>query len=222
MLSAGAPSSVQGKLTLDDWGLRYRSPKDRAEAFVRYLSQRESADKLKKKQWEGRVPDELAEIAAKNGDVLSREAVIAFYESHRDYYSLESQRMVLEPRVVDAMKRLSPEMKVTDSLVPRWHTTPILIYLADSLTDGKREAPYVIVAGESTKALRKDGTLDYVLADDQIRLMRWPGSPFKLQQGAELTIAYFSPDERNHLAKKAQTSNSLRSMKSKASTTIPT
>ncbi len=202
ILAASAPATLQGKLTLDDWGLRYRSPKDRAEAFVRYLAPNENDGQLKKARWIDRVPEELAKIAEMNGNVLTRDAVVAYYEQQRDYYVLESQRMVLEPQVVNAMNRLVGDVGDKDDKAVRWNLTPILVYLADSLSSGKLEVPYVIVAGENTKAPRKDGKLDYVLADDQVRLMRWPGSPFKLQTGAPLTIAYFSPDERNHLANK--------------------
>lgn len=196
VLTTVAPASVQSKLTLDDWGLRYRSPTDRAEAFVRYLTQREATEMLKKKQWVDRVPEALAEAAAKNGDVLTREEVVKFFESHRDYHVLESQRMVLPPQVESAMYQIAQQ---------RWDLTPVFVYLADSITDGSVELPYAVVAGESLKAPKKDGKLDHVLADDEVRLMRWPGSPFKVQTRAPLTIKYFVPDERNHLTLKSET-----------------
>ncbi len=210
ILAAGTKmNDLQTKLTLDDWGLRYRSPKDRAEAFVKYLDPRIADDgRLKKAQWNGRLPDALAEVAMKNGNVLTREQVIAFYESHRDYYSFESQRMILEPQVVRAVEKVephfawSPERRILSSRLPRWDLKPILIYLADTISDGKRETPYAIIAGDDT-AITVAGKPQPLIAEDEIMLMDWPGSPFaNIKPGSLLTITYYAADAQSYLQKK--------------------
>jgi putative ABC transport system permease protein len=189
-------ADLQKQLTLEDWGLRYRSPKDRAEAFVRLLAGKSAAASLTEKKWQdhtqqppiNRVPDELAEIAKKNGGILPKEEVIAFYERTRDYSVLESRRMFLEPSIVSAVDKLSPNQ------APRWNVTPILIYLADTISDGKYEIPYSIVASEDLA----------VLKDDEILLMKWPGFPLKTKKGSNVKLTYFATDENNHLVKREQ------------------
>lgn len=197
------PVNLQDLLTLDDWGLRYRSPKDRAEAFVKFLAPRDSDGNLKEFQWKGKVPEELAKLADKKG-ILTKEHVIAYYEENRDYYVLESQRMVLEPLVVRALERLVPDLGKNRDVLSRWSLTPRMIYLADGLSDGTHEVPYAIVASDDRLVL-KDDRWQYDLADDQIKLMRWPGSPLNPKPGDPLTITYFAADEKNHLIKKNAT-----------------
>jgi hypothetical protein len=67
LLGAGLKEPTQGQLalhlTLDDWGLRLRSPKDRALALVHFLDPRNDDGKLKRARWTGRVPDVLARHA---------------------------------------------------------------------------------------------------------------------------------------------------------------
>ena len=44
------------------------------------------------------------------------------------------------------------------------------------------------------------------LADDEIMLTKWPGSPLtQIRAGSDLLVEYYSPDEKNHLEKKAVT-----------------
>ena len=238
---AGAKPTLQAdlhhQLQLDDWGLRYLSPKDRAEAFVRFLDPQNIDDgKIKKIRWskvlsakEGAlaeklgekllveekaskkvyrrayVPAPLVEKAEKNGGLLMRGDMIAYYEMHRDYHVLESQRMSLDPAVVRALETIAPQEPSDpkdEKFLPRWRLTPILIYLADKLTDpgslNKIEMPYAIVASFDHKD--RDGK--YVLADNQIMLMKWPGVLPTAKPGSTVQVDYFSPDEHNALKSK--------------------
>lgn len=192
---------VQKHLTLEDWGLRYRTPRDRAEAFVRFLGAREAKGaKLKEFKWRGHVPDALAKAAEKNGGVLTTEHVIAFYEEHRDYSTLESKRMFVEPQVVRALERLDPRPGIGSEKHQRWRWTPILTYLADSISNGKNEMPYAIIASDD-RIDPKTGR--YAIADDEILLVDWPGSPLELKAKSPIEVTYFIPDQRNELVKKS-------------------
>jgi len=185
-------SELHAKLTLDDWGLRYRSPKDRAEAFLRFVGVR---DEKKKPNWGEYLPDELAKQAIANRNTLTADMVVKYYESHRDYSMLESRRMLLEPNVVSAVQKLSP---ITENVVPRWRWTPNLIYLADSISDGEHETPYAIIASDN----QKDGKGSDLIGEDQVIVGDWPGSPLKVKPGDTINIAYFFPDKNNHLEKR--------------------
>lgn len=197
-------ADLQKQLTLDDWGLRFRSPEDRAEVFFRLLQGKSNEPQLKEFRWRGRLPDALTakvqqDIQAKKAEGLTKQHLIDYWNTARDYYALESRRMMLEPHVVAAIHRLAPE--VPGDQHRRWKLTPILIYLADTITDGKNEVPYSIIASDDTR----DAKGKYVLGDNQILLMHWKDSPLKVQPGAKVTLSYFLPDERNNLVKKQET-----------------
>lgn len=205
-IAGAAPTlatDLHAKLTLDDWGLRFTSPKDRARALIGFLAGDIEGAKLKKFRWEGRVPDALAEAAAKNKGILTEQQAIAFYEEQRNYYVLESQRMILEPRVVRTVERLVPRQAPDSETTPRWYVTPIVIYLADSISDGQIDVPYSIIASDNEAYIdKKDGQERHFIADDEIMLVDWPGSPLKARPGAALTVSYYSSDERNNLQKR--------------------
>ena len=72
--------------------------------------------------------------------------------------------MLLEPFVEKAVEKLDP--KKSDDVAPRLcGTLRILISLADTISDGKQQMAYAIVAGDDAG----------VLTDDQIELVKWPG-----------------------------------------------
>lgn len=197
ILAAGTSESelaqdLRKHLTLEDWGLRYRSPRDRALAFLRFLGVREVDDaKLKEFKWRGHVPDDLAKMTEKNRGVLTTQMVIDYYESNRDYWSLESRRMLLDPRVVRAMEKLSPLPSADSDKSSRWKWSPSLVYLADAIRVNKVETPYAIVAGDDSMLLKGD---DIVLVD-------WPGLPLKAKsnQAPHVEIAFYTPNAKNRL-----------------------
>ncbi|MBI1830587.1 MAG: ABC transporter permease [Planctomycetes bacterium] len=93
----GLNIDLQKQLKLDDWGLRYRSPTERAEAFFRLLAKKPGETQIPQKGWRDtgktavdRVPDALVEAAMKNGGILKKDDVIAYYQSHRDYHVLKA------------------------------------------------------------------------------------------------------------------------------------
>ena len=202
LFAADAKSSLQAdlhqQLTLDDWGLRFRSPKDRAEAFFRLLQgEGDEPLQLKPARWQGRLPEALATTVKKDGGGLTKQHLIDYYEKNRDYHVLESKRLLLEPFVVKAIEHLVPAEDHR-----RWQLKRILIYLADTLSDGKNEVPYSIIAGDDDGII-DNGKKEYLLADDQILMTEWANSPLKLKLGGPLTATYYVPDEKNHLVLKS-------------------
>ena len=205
ILAAGAAPSLQAdlrnQLTLDDWGLRYRSPEDRAASFWKFLGARSADAKLKESKWRGHVPDPLARLAEAKDNILTFEMVAAYYKDRRNYHVLESQRMLLEPLAVNAVSQLSPA--APDGSKPlRWNWTPTLVYLADSISDGEQETPYSIIASNDDFVFRYglfSRTKHFQIADDQILVPMWPGSPLKVNQGQSVHVRYMAPDARNHL-----------------------
>ena len=193
---ANAVFIAKAKLTLDDWGLRYRSPKDRAESFFRMLrGDGEETQQLKPARWQGRLPEALAKQVKQDGGGLTVKHLIDYYAKNRDYNVLDSRRLMLEPNVEQAIDRLV----MAWGEVPRWQVKRILIYLADTIGGSKLEGPevpYSIIAGV-------DATIEGPLASDEILVTKWPGSPLKVKPGSKLTMSYFVPDQKNNLAKKA-------------------
>lgn len=186
-------ADLHKQLALDDWGLRLRSPQDRAAALIKFLDPNNSDGNLKRARWLGRVPEALAESAQANGGVLTLAMVQKYYLSHRNYNLLESRRMILEPVVVQAAEKIGLTRPMS------WEATPIVISLADSIGNGKIDVPYAIVAGVDTQRM-----FNVALADDEMVLVDWPGSPLKTKVGQCLTITYFSPDQKNHLEKRSK------------------
>ncbi len=214
--------ALSERLRLDDWGLRWRSPRDRGEGLLRFLDPQNFDDgKLKRQRWSvkvaddevaaaeqkgeklviekkndrkiywrSRVPDELAEAANQNGGILTKDRAVAFYLAKRNYYLLESQRMILDPAIVKTVREL--EEKRTDA----W--AEISIYLADSLGIGKIIVPYAIVASIEVERGAPVGP-DVALGDADIAVLDWPGSNLHVKPGSILTVSYFSPTEKNHL-----------------------
>ena len=196
LLAATLPDDSQAtlakSLTLDDWGLRLRTPETRARAFVRYLDPNDfDGGRIKRIRWDGRVPEALAALADDKG-ILTAEQVTAFYRKHRNYSSLESGQMFLDSAVVKAASAV-------------WKARPLLIYLADTIAHGKTEVPYAVVAGIDPADLADlpSSTGKGPLQNNEIILANWPESPFKAKTGDTLTLTYYVLDARNQLEKKA-------------------
>ncbi len=98
---------LRQQLTLDDWGLRLRTPRDRALALMKYLAPNDEEGRLKPARWRGRVSEVLAKAAEVNKGILTREHVVAFYEQYRPYVSLESKQLYLSAAVVEAADAVS-------------------------------------------------------------------------------------------------------------------
>ncbi len=213
VLVAGARQPLQQELakllTLDDWNLRLRTPEDRARSFVRYLDRNNRGGPLKRFKWEGRVPEELAKRANKKGE-LAVEDVIDFYREERRYLSLESRQMFLEPAVVAAVEKIADLPKGIGNPPPRsqYYYAPTLVYLADTISDGRNEVPYAVVGAIDTWAPPPLGPFSVLKADfhldtDEIVLASWPRSPLKTEPGQRISITYYSADDHGQLHKKS-------------------
>jgi ABC-type lipoprotein release transport system permease subunit len=187
--------NLTAALTLEDWNLKLRRPADRTRDFVRVLDPRHQDGALKKKVWEGRVPDKLAEAADGQGN-LALEKIADYYGKHRPYISVESEQMFLDAATENALTAVARTKGAKDPPTP-------LIYLADSISDGKAEMPYAVIAAVQPESLPV--VKPAPLADNEIALATWPGMPLQAKVGDQLTVTYYVPDETSQLQKRTTT-----------------
>lgn len=201
---ASVAEDLQKRLTLADWNLKLRSPEDRARALVRFLDERNTTGKLIRFRWEGRVPEELAKKADAKG-FLSVDSIIEYYRQHRPYYLLESQQMLLEDAVVQAVHRAFVPGDTPGHIIKidaeSWWLVPTFIYLADSITDGQKEIPYAVIAAQGPQPQENGQPLQ----GNQIDLADWPEAALQVKPGAAVTLTYYAPDDHNHLQKLQET-----------------
>src|SRR5262249_44556088 len=135
----------------EDWGLTVRTPTERADALLVFLDPNNETRPVEQRRltvghWRGQVPDALARLANEDR-VLTRDQIVNYY---RRYFMIESQQMLLEDAVVDAVRQACapPPGRQHVFHVGRedWWLCPIFIYLADSLSAGGKEAAYAVVA----------------------------------------------------------------------------
>jgi ABC-type antimicrobial peptide transport system permease subunit len=208
VLVAGVKSNLtealQACLTLDDWGLRLRTPRERALAFFHNLAPADDTGKLKFARWRGRVPALLAKAVgtpkqdgvdtptpapepAETG-ILTREQVVAFYEQYRPYISLESQQVFVSPPVVAAADAVSGYAK----------RRSVCVYLADSITQNGVARSYVVVGavrmgdGKPWPALGMDAPSP----GDNIVLIDTPEDPWRFTVGMSADLRYFMEESR--------------------------
>jgi len=143
--------------------------------LVKFLAPKNQGGRLKPFRWRGRVPEDLA--PANPTDDLPVAAVIDYYRRQRAYLSLQSSQMFLEPAVVQAADALGK-------------VKPILVYLADTITDGKNQVPYAIVAGA-----------EEALGPKEIALATWPKDQLHPKVGDTVSVTYFVPDDQGQLHK---------------------
>ncbi len=182
------------RLTLRDWGLKLLTPDDRARALVRFLDPRNSTGELRRLKWQGRVPDDLAKLANADG-VLTLKSIETFYREKRRYLLLQSDQLYLDATTEAALEKAF-DLKDTKY-------RPTLIYLADRLASGGAEEPYATVA--AVLPTQVPGFPNDSLADGDIRLVAWPGSPLKPKVGDPVELDYYFPGDRNQLVLKKAT-----------------
>jgi ABC-type lipoprotein release transport system permease subunit len=180
------------RLNLEDWGLVLRDPDSRTrDLFARLDRNRDG--RLTPNECRRQLAEAFVRAADKNGDgVLERAEVLDFYTNQRDYLSLESRQMLLEPAAVEAGRLAARDVGL--------RMAPTLVYLANRISDGKDEIPYSIVAALDPTLPPPLGPLlppgvDR-LADDEILLADWSESPLKAGVGDKITLTYFSPEEQ--------------------------
>lgn len=184
---------LKSKLTLDDWGLRLRSPKERAETFVYNLAPDEDTGRLKPARWRGRVPAILARIAEDNNGILTRQQVVAFYEKRRPYISLESRQVFLTPPVIQA----------ADAVSGYAARRSLLVYLADTIAQDGISHHYVVVGAvrmaddKPWPALGKDAPFAAGQSgrDAGMVLIETPEAPWRFKVGEPAELRYFVKDD---------------------------
>jgi ABC-type lipoprotein release transport system permease subunit len=201
LVAGAAPTLAKApELTLDDWGLRLRTPKERALAFVKFLAPNSDDGRIKRARWRGRVPEALTKIAEANGGVLTRDQVVAFYEEHRPYISLESRQLLLPPVVVEAARRAAAELSAVDKLHPVV-VQSTLVYLVDTLQVGDQSIPYAVVAGVDQTHLPDLKFAGESLGDRGLALAVPPNETNAPAVGTHVQLRYYAIDEGHRLEK---------------------
>jgi ABC-type antimicrobial peptide transport system permease subunit len=187
-------ASLRAHLTLDDWGLVIHTPESRTADLFHKLD-RSGDGKLQRGEWRGQVAESFANAIADVDGVISREAVAKFYREHRDYMSLESRQMLLEPAVGEAALQAARETGL--------RSAPTLVYLANTIAANGAEIPYSVVAALDPAEKPPLGPFlppgVESLKDEEIILAEWDESPLKVKPGDEVTLKYFEPVEGGQL-----------------------
>jgi ABC-type antimicrobial peptide transport system permease subunit len=191
---------LHAHLNFDDWGLVLRTHDDRARALVLKLDPRNRDGSLARARFAGHVPEELAMMPTPDAR-LTVDRIIAYYREHHGYLSLESRQMYLDDVVAKAARQACRASGLIGS--------PTLIYLADTISDGKNEVPYSVVAAVEFGRPPPLGPFlasgDEPPRDDQIVLADWPESPLQAKKGDKITLWYYQLDRHGSLEKKSAT-----------------
>jgi ABC-type lipoprotein release transport system permease subunit len=195
LLVGGGNSELKERLhehlTFDDWGLMLLSPESRVQALFDKLDRNHNG-KLELREWRRRVAESFAQAVDRNHDgILDRSEVSAFYQEHRNYLTLESRQLLLEPTIAHAALSAGRGVR----LWPR----NIFVYLANTISDGKAEIPYSLVAAMDPPLTH--GTF----RDDEIILVDWKESPLRARPGDKITLGYFEPVQEGRLQEKTAT-----------------
>ena len=181
--------AVRANLQLADWGLTLQGPQERVETLFQRLDTNHD-DKLQPREWRDRLAASVVEsIHSGRNVVLNRDEVEGFYRRSRNYLSLESTQLLLDPFISAAALDTAKDMRL--------RAAPTLVYLANTLAADGKEIPYSVVAaldptlapplGPFLPALLKQ------LADDEIVLADWKESSLPRTIGEKVTLSYFPP-----------------------------
>lgn len=207
LLTAGAKADdaleehLHPLLTLDDWGLVLHDPESRThDLFVRL--DRNNDGRLTPHELRGSASNLLAAVPRPTPDApLTRADVLTFYREQRGYLSLESRQMLLDPAVVEGALAAARDLHFT--------AAPTLVYLANSIADGRASIPYSVVAALDPGLPRPLGPFlppgVKGLKDDQIVLADWKESPLHAKPGDRITLTYFEPEEESGLREQTAT-----------------
>jgi ABC-type antimicrobial peptide transport system permease subunit len=132
---------------------------------------------------------------------LTRAEVEEFYRKHRNYLSLESTQLLLEPFISDAALEAARETHL--------RTAPTLVYLANTIAAGDKEVPYSVVAALDPSLPPPLGPFlpsgVKQLTDDEIVLADWKESPLPKQVGEKVTLSFFPPTHQGALREQSET-----------------
>lgn len=197
LLTRGEPPSAL-HLTLDDWNLTLAGPDDRAQRLFHYLDPRNRDGLLRRDQWRGRVPDELASQAGADGR-LSLDQFMAYFRRQHPYLNLESRQAVLEDTIVTAALEAARDNGLS--------TAPTFVYLADTITDGKASIPYAVVAALDPSLPPPLGPFlppgGKQLDDDGIILAAWSEAALQPKPGERITLKYYLVEDQGKLELKS-------------------
>src|SRR5260370_24334232 len=183
----------------------------------RRLSPRAETDRLTERQWKGRVARRFTEEADIRGSlsafvaaldmtplaasriamqqpVLTRQNVKAYFE-RRGYLSLESRQLLLDSETVRAAQFAAMEMHL--------RAAPTLIYLADSISDGKQTISYALVAALDPGLKPPLGPFlppgVKRLDDHEILLVQLGRPILPGQPGDRIKLSYYDPENEDEL-----------------------
>jgi ABC-type lipoprotein release transport system permease subunit len=192
---------LHSQLTLDDWGLVLHDPDSRTRDLFAQLDH-EHDGRLTHNEYHWRVARNFIREADQDHDgVLTRDEVRAFYRRHRNYLSLESRQMLLEPAVGDAARQAASDLRLL--------AAPTLVYFANSITAGKDSIPYSVVAALDPNLPPPLGPFlppsVKQLKDNEIVLAGWDQSPLHAKPGDAVSLTYFEPEEGDQPREKTAT-----------------
>jgi ABC-type antimicrobial peptide transport system permease subunit len=193
--------ALRGRLQLADWGLVLRTPQERVETLFRRLDTNLDG-KLQPREWRDRLAASVVQsIHAGDNPSLTRAEVEDFYRKHRNYLSLESTQLLLEPFVSDAALEAARDVPL--------RTAPTLVYLANTIASGDKEVPYSVVAALDPALSPPLGPFlpsgVKQLADDEIILADWKESPLPKKAGEKVTLTFFPPTHQGEPREQTET-----------------
>jgi putative ABC transport system permease protein len=119
--------------------------------------------------------------------------------TRKEYISVESRRLILEPAAVEAVRALAQQSGT--------HFAPTFVYLANGIAANGAEIPYSVVAGIDPNDRTKLNPTNQSFADDEIVLVDWKESPLKVKPGDMVKLTYFKPEVEGRVE---ETSRSFR------------
>ncbi len=176
-------------MQLADWGLVLQGPQERVETIFRRLDS-DRDGKLQPREWRDALAASIVEsIQPGRGGELTRAEVLNFYQSHRNYLSLESTHALLESFLSDAALEAAKDTHL--------RAAPTLVYLANGIAAGGAEIPYSVVAALDPTLTAPLGPFlprgVKQLGDDEIVLADWKESPLPRPVGEKVTLAFLPP-----------------------------
>ncbi len=197
---------LRSHLQLADWGLTLQGPQERVESLFQRLDKNRDGQ-LKPREWsDGLAASLVAAIHPGRNPTLTREEVDNFYRLNRNYLSLESTQLLLEPYLAEAALEAAKEAHL--------QAAPTLLYLADGIRAGENEIPYSLVAALDPSLTPPLGPFlppgVSQLADDEIVLADWKDSPLPKKAGEKVTLTYFPPEGKGDRGEGGKQSTAFR------------
>jgi putative ABC transport system permease protein len=197
ILAGGVHSSLgkplRSHLQLADWGLVLQGPNEHVENLFEQLD-KDQDGKLQPREWRDHLATSVVEaIHPGRNPTLTRDEVDNFYRKKRNYLSLESKQLLLEPFLADAALAAAKDASL--------RAAPTLVYLANTIAVGGAEIPYSVVAALDPAQAPPLGPFlprgVTQLADDEIVLADWKESPLPRNVGEKVTLSFFPPTHQS-------------------------